>query len=572
MLNKKDNPVEKVVAKSRGALLSSALFSCAINILMLTGPLFMLQVYDRVLTSRSVPTLITLFALVVALYLFFGFFDFIRSRILSRIGFRLDVELGTIAKRNWIFSGLGKGQATSRPLRDLTVIRQFMGSNGLPALFDLPWMPIYLAIVYLLHVKLGLLATAGAAVVVAATVVSELITKKPVMESSRWDLSDQNFSESSNRNAEAIVAMGMVGNISRYWETIRHKALANSQLAGGRTEAISAITKTTRMLMQSAILALGAYLAMFQEITPGTMIASSILATRALTPLDSAVSNWKNFVRARQSYNKLKELLSSDSISEQPIDLPDPEGRIEVEKIAKLVRNKKSGEVSTILSGINFKLEPGDGLGVIGPSASGKSSLARLLVGLGRPDKGELRFDGASFDQWNPDKVGKFVGYLPQSVELLAGTVAQNIARFEPGASDETIVAAAKLAGVHELILKLPGGYSTNLGSEDVLLSGGQAQRIALARAVYGIPKLVVMDEPNAHLDMEGDAALTRAIAELRKAGSCIVVMAHRPSAIAAVNKLLMLKDGKQVEFGPKDEVLAKVIKQSKKPDLRAVE
>ncbi|MEM7215408.1 MAG: type I secretion system permease/ATPase [Pseudomonadota bacterium] len=571
-MNKKDNPVEKVVAKSRGALLSSALFSCAINILMLTGPLFMLQVYDRVLTSRSVPTLITLFALVVALYLFFGFFDFIRSRILSRIGFRLDVELGTIAKRNWIFSGLGKGQATSRPLRDLTVIRQFMGSNGLPALFDLPWMPIYLAIVYLLHVKLGLLATAGAAVVVAATVVSELITKKPVMESSRWDLSDQNFSESSNRNAEAIVAMGMVGNISRYWETIRHKALANSQLAGGRTEAISAITKTTRMLMQSAILALGAYLAMFQEITPGTMIASSILATRALTPLDSAVSNWKNFVRARQSYNKLKELLSSDSISEQPIDLPDPEGRIEVEKIAKLVRNKKSGEVSTILSGINFKLEPGDGLGVIGPSASGKSSLARLLVGLGRPDKGELRFDGASFDQWNPDKVGKFVGYLPQSVELLAGTVAQNIARFEPGASDETIVAAAKLAGVHELILKLPGGYSTNLGSEDVLLSGGQAQRIALARAVYGIPKLVVMDEPNAHLDMEGDAALTRAIAELRKAGSCIVVMAHRPSAIAAVNKLLMLKDGKQVEFGPKDEVLAKVIKQSKKPDLRAVE
>ena len=572
-IEEEQNPVRAAVAKSRTALWSVGLFSCAVNILMLTGPLFMLQVYDRVLTSRSVPTLVALFALVAALYLFLGLFDFFRARVLSRIGYRFDVELMALAKKTWIFTGLVAGRVLARPINDLASIRQFICSNGLPALFDLPWVPVYLAIVYLLHVWLGLLATAGAIIVITATVISEFITKKPIEEASGWELRDMNFSERSNRNAEAIVAMGMVGNITSYWEQIRHKALGFSQTAGGRSEFITAITKATRMLVQSSMLALGAYLAIYQEISPGTMIAASILGGRALAPVDAVVGNWKNFVRARQAYAKLMMMLKNDNVKTSPVQLPDPEGNIEVDNMSKLASNNSGvGDAKSILQGLHFKLEPGDGLGVIGPSASGKSSLARLLVGLWMPDRGSVRFDGATYDQWDRDLVGQHIGYLPQSVELIAGTVAQNIARFEPEAKDEDIVAAAKLAGVHELVLKLPDGYSSDLASGQVVLSGGQSQRIALARAVYKMPALVVLDEPNASLDVEGDAALTKAITELRKTGSTVVVMAHRPSAIAAVNKVLMLNNGNQVEFGEKNEVLAKVTQRKPSPDLRAVE
>ena len=539
---------------------------------MLTGPLFMLQIYDRVLTSRSVPTLVALFGLVVGLYAFLGVFDFLRARVLSRIGYRFDVELADVTNRYWIFSGLRRNSNSARPLNDLTVLRQFMSSSGLPALFDLPWIPIYLAIVYLLHVWLGLLATAGAIVVIIATVAGELLTKRAIAESGAWDLRDQNFCESSSRNAEAIVAMGMVGNITGYWQSIRNRALGGSQKAGGRSEFVSAVTKATRMLVQSGILALGAYLAIYQEISAGTMIAASILAGRALQPVDATVGNWKNFVRARLSFRRLKEFLGENRENDAPIKLPEPKGVLEVMHMAKFSEDNAGGNAKPILNGINFKLEPGDGLGVIGPSASGKSSLARLLVGLWMPEKGEVRFDGARFDQWERDIIGKHIGYLPQSVELMSGTVSQNISRFAEDAKDEDIVAAARLAGVHDLILKLPNGYGTELGIGNTVLSGGQSQRIALARAVYGTPSLVVLDEPNAHLDMEGDAALTQAIVELRKVGSCVVVMAHRQSAIAAVNKVLTLKDGRQAEFGPKNEVLAKVIQQAPKPQMRAVE
>jgi len=535
-LKRRENPVDAVIAKSRGAFLSSALFSCAINILMLTGPLFMLQVYDRILSSRSIPTLLALFGLVAGLYLFLGLFDFIRARVLSRVGFRLDVELAAIAKRSWIFSGLAKNQQSRRPLNELSVIRQFVGSNGLPSLFDLPWIPVYLAIVYLLHSWLGMLATVGAIIVIAATILGEIITRRPVSDGAGWDVRDQNFSESSNRNAEAIVSMGMIANVTRHWEGLRHRSLKAAQVAGGYSEFISALTKSTRLLIQSSILALGAYLAVYQEITPGVMIAASILAGRALAPVDAAVGNWKHFVRARQAFRQLKELLTTNVTDNPPLDLPAPVGRLSVTGLAKLADGSKAGNPRPILSGIKFNLEPGDGLGVIGPSASGKSTLARLLVGLGRAEKGEVRFDGAGFDQWDRDEIGKYIGYLPQSVELLPGTVSQNIARFAEDAKDEDVVTAAKLAGVHDMILRLPGGYGTNLENGELVLSGGQSQRIALARAVYRKPPLVVLDEPNAHLDMEGDAALTNAIVELRKAGSSVVVMAHRPSPLIHAN------------------------------------
>lgn len=529
---------------------------------MLTGPMFMLQVYDRVLASRSVPTLVALFSLVAALYLSLGLFDFLRNRALSRTGYRIDMELMALAKKVWIFTGIAGNRVQARPLSDLSTLRQFLSSNGLPALFDLPWVPFYLAIVYILHFWLGLLATVGAIIVIVTTIINEFITKKAIGEAMGWELQDAQFADASNRSAEAIIAMGMVGKVTNHWQAMRRNALSFAQKAGGRSEFITAFTKAMRMLVQSGILGLGAYLAIYQEITPGSMIAASILGGRALAPIDMAVGNWKNFIRARHAYRRLSSMLANSGENVSPIQLPAPQGKVEVSGVFKLAPQGgvgTQGDGKAILQGVHFELAPGDALGVVGPSASGKSTLARLLVGLWMPDKGSVRLDGATFDQWDRDQLGQYIGYLPQSVELMSGTVGQNIARFDSDIGDEEIVSAAKLAGVHDLILKLPDGYSTRLGSGAYILSGGQAQRIALARAVLRTPPLVVLDEPNANLDAEGDVALTSAIEALRKAGSCVVVMAHRPSAIAAVNKVLMLNEGIQIDFGLKEEVLARI-------------
>ena len=547
------DPLSYAVGKARTAVISVALFSCVINLLMLTGPLFMLQIYDRVLTSRSVPTLVALFLLVVALYLCLGIFEFFRSRVLSRIGYRLDVELMEPTNRMWLATGLKGTPGVLQPLNDLTVLRQFLCGNGLPALFDLPWIPIYLLVIFLLHPWLGWMATAGAIILVLVTVINELSTKELISSGVRAEALESRFSQDSKRNAGAIQSLGMIGDLTRYWSELRKAGLALSQKANARMEGFKAFNKAFRLLLQSTILALGAYLAIHQEISAGTMIAASILAGRALAPIDAAVANWKGFVRGRQAYVGLKELMKEQTGRPVPTRLPDPAGRLEVVKAVKLVPvpAEQSNPVP-ILNNINFTLEPGDGLGVIGPSASGKSSLARLLAGIWIPDRGSVRLDGAAFDQWESDVVGKFVGYLPQNVELFPGTIKQNIGRFSAEIDDEAVVAAAKLAGVHELVLKLPNGYDSDLSDGRTVLSGGQVQRIALARAAYGNPPLVVLDEPNSNLDADGDAALSRAIGELRKSGSCVVVMAHRPSAIVAVNKLLVLQDGAQAAFGAK--------------------
>lgn len=558
-----DNPLSKVFGGIRRTFLAIGLLSGAVNILMLTGPMFMLQIYDRVLASGSLPTLAALFGLVAALFLFLGLFDLLRTRITSRMGYNLDVELMPITKRAWILAGLSPNSKAGRPLTDLTVLRQFFSGNGLPALFDLPWVPFYLGIVYLLHVWLGLLATVGAVIVVTATVVSEKITKTPISEANGWEQQDTNFAERSNRNAEAIVAMGMTGNVINHWQRLRKTALFHTQTAGTRSENITSLTKAVRMLLQSGMLALGALLAINQEITPGTMIAASILGGRALAPVDTAVANWKNFIRARQAYARLSVVLAAADSKKPPLQLPEPKGHLQVSGLTKMTGGGSGSqrESKPILQNIQFELKPGDAVGVIGPSGSGKSTLARLLVGIWKPDRGSVRLDGASHDQWESDILGRHIGYLPQSVEMIAGTIKQNIARFDPGVSDEEAVQAAKLADVHDLILKLPNGYETDLGASGFLLSGGQVQRIALARAVLGQPALVVLDEPNANLDTIGDTALTNTIRQLRQSGSCVVVMAHRPSAIAAVNLLLMLHDGKQVAFGEKEEVLRQVTK-----------
>ena len=544
---------------ARGALLCVGAFSFVVNLLMLTGPLFMLQVYDRVLTSRSVPTLVALFGLVAFLYLVMGLFDFLRARVLSRLGYGLDVGLMERAQRRWTVQGLFPSPGASRPANDLGALRQFLGSNALPALFDLPWVPIYLLVVFALHPALGVLATLAALAVTALTVLGEVLTRRPLGEAVMWEGREARLAAQIHRNAEAVVSMGMAGPVGARWQGARGAAMARAQASGNVTETLTAISKAVRLCVQSGVLALGAYLAILGEITPGTMIAASILGGRALAPVDQVVGNWRNIARARLSYKRLDEAMGSAAAPTPPVTLPEPKGVLAVDGLHQYPPGEGGAQRPPILSGLSFDLAPGDALGVIGPSASGKSTLARLLVGLWTPDRGTVRLDGATFDQWDRDRLGAHVGYLPQTVELLSGTVRDNVARFDPDADDEAVVAAAKRAGVHDLILRLPDGYQTEIGEGGGVLSGGQRQRIALARAVYRTPPLVVLDEPNANLDAEGDAALTGAIRALREAGSTVVVMAHRPSAIAAVNLVLMLQDGRQTAFGPKEETLRQV-------------
>lgn len=553
-------PLQLAVKEAKGDWLSVAMFSFGINLLMLTGPLFMLQVYDRVLTSRSIPTLVVLWALIVALFGFLGLFNFFRTRILSRVGYRIDTEMMIHAQKLRIVQGLSQAKEKVQPVADLARVRQFIGSTGLTAFFDLPWVPIFLVAVFIMHPWLGWLTVAGVIVITIFTITNELLTKNPIMESTKWDVESSNFSESSRRSADAVISMGMMGNVLAYWERLRHNSLSEGQRAASSSEVFMSISKAIRLLLQSSILGLGAYLAVLQIVTPGTMIAASIIGGRALSPIDQVIANWRNFVGARQAYARLNLVMAGKGEAPELIQLPEPKGHLDVRNVVKMKPAEAGGDGDTILQGINFSLEPGDALGVVGPSASGKSSLARLLTGLWMPERGSVRLDGATYDQWDNDELGRHIGYLPQSAELMRGAIKANIARFNPDASDEEVIAAAQMANVHHLIMALPGGYEAIVG-ENVVLSGGQVQRIALARAIYKTPALIVLDEPNSNLDAEGDTALTKAITALREAGSTVVVMAHRPSAIAAVNKLLMIREGVQVEFGPKKEVLEKITK-----------
>lgn len=543
----------------RLAFVGALVLGAAVNVLMLTGPLFMLQVYDRVLASRSVPTLAVLFALTVGLFAFMGLFDLLRQRVMSRVGHALERKLGNPTFQIWILQGLSPRGASARPLADLAAVRGALSSPGFIALFDLPFVPLFVGVVFLFHLDLGLLTCAGIAVAVGLAVIGEATTRNAFAQAAVAEIKASRFAEQSLRHAESILAMGMLGRVRDHWRAAAGAGGAVAQAGSERTEAIGAFSKAWRLLMQSAILGLGAYLAIYQEITPGMIIAASIIAGRALAPIDQVVGQWRMLVKARAAYRRLGEHLGRAETAEPRLELPAPRGQVSVRGLRKLAPDSEKGQKRVILEGVSFDLKPGDGLGIIGPSTAGKSTLARLLVGVWQPDAGSVRLDGAPFDQWDPDVIGRHIRYLPQHVELLPGTIAENIARFDPNASNADIVEAAKLAGVHRLILGLPEGYATRIGYGPSLLSGGQVQRIALARAVYGKPALVVLDEPNANLDADGDAALRDAILALRKQETTVVVIAHRPSAIAAVDTILMLNGGRQSDFGPKSEVLARV-------------
>jgi PrtD family type I secretion system ABC transporter len=548
----------------RSAFIGVGVMSCMINLLYLTGSIFMLEIYDRVLPSRSVPTLVGLIILAGGLYVAQGGLDLIRGRILARIGTSLDEALSgrvfeTVVRLPLIAGGRNEGL---QPLRDLDNIRSFLSSMGPGAFFDLPWLPFYLAICFAFHVLIGLTALVGALILVTLTVLTEFMTRKPAREAMGLAARRNDLAAASRRNAEVLVAMGMSGRLTKRWGVANENYLTGNQRTSDVAGGLGATAKVMRMMLQSAVLGVGAYLVIHQEATAGVIIAGSILSARALAPVDLAIAHWKGFVAARQSWHRLNRLLGSLPAQGAPTRLQAPSRRLSVEGVSIV----PPGDQKVIVQDVTFALEAGNGLGIIGPSGSGKSSLVRALVGVWQPVRGKVRLDAAALDQWSSDVLGRHVGYLPQDVELFAGTVAQNICRFDPDAIAENIIAAAKDAGVHEMVVKMTEGYETQVGEQGVSLSAGQAQRVALARALYGEPFLIVLDEPNSNLDTEGDEALTRAVRAARERGAIVVVVAHRPIGIEAVDMLLVLKDGRVQAFGPKEQVLGQVLQRVAPP------
>jgi ATP-binding cassette subfamily C protein len=548
----------------RNAFIGVGIMSCMINILYLTGSIFMLEVYDRVIPSRSVPTLIGLIILCGTLYVAQGILDMIRSRILGRIGTSLDEALNARVFQTIVRLPLMTGVRNDglQPLRDLDAVRSFLGSMGPGAFFDLPWLPFYLAICFAFHWLIGVTALVGAVILVMLTLVTEFTSRQPAGEALTLAARRNDIASTSRRNAEVLVAMGMSGRLTKRWGEANEKYLSGNQRASDVTGGLGAIAKVMRMMLQSAVLAVGAYLVIHQEATAGIIIAGSILSARALAPVDLAIAHWKGFVAARQAWARLNRLFETIPAQAVQTVLQNPSKRLAVEAVSIV----PPGEQRVIVQEVNFALEAGNGLGVIGPSGSGKSSLVRALVGVWQPVRGKVRLDGAALDQWSSDLLGRHIGYLPQDVELFGGSVAQNICRFDPEAKSEAIIAAAKEAGVHDMIIKMRDGYDTQIGDQGGSLSAGQAQRVALARALYGDPFLIVLDEPNSNLDSEGDEALTRAVRGARERGAIVVVVAHRPVGIEAVDMLLVLKDGRMQAFGPKEQVLGQVLQRVPAP------
>ncbi|MGI9513274.1 MAG: type I secretion system permease/ATPase [Anderseniella sp.] len=541
----------------RKALVSTGAFSFIINLLMLTGPLFMLQVYDRVLNSGSISTLMALVLLAATLYILYGFLEFIRSRVMVQIGRQLDEGLRARAFDMMSFHATrGNPQVRNAPISDLLTVRQFVSSPGPFAFFDMPWAPIYLFVIYLMHPWLGIAATVAIVILSVLAVINNRIMKKPSEEAQKAVAQAQVMSDESLRNAEVSSVLGMSDVLRHRWESVQSTALDAQTSASNRGGLISTMSRTLRLMFQSGILGLGALLAVQQEISAGSMIAASIIMARALAPVEQAVAHWQPYLGFRRAWSRLSELMKQTPAPAEPMPLPAPKGALEVEGVSAFVPDNDK----PIVFNVSFKVEAGTGLGVIGPTGAGKSTLARAIVGAWPRMRGKVRLDGADVRQWDAVSLGKHLGYLPQDVDLFEGTVAENISRFEPEAEPQNIVAAARQAAVHDMVLKLPEGYNTRVGAGGHRLSAGQLQRIGLARAMYGDPALLIMDEPNANLDAEGEAALVQAVANARKRGATVIVVAHRPSALAAIDTLLMLKDGKQVAFGPKDEVLAKVL------------
>ncbi len=552
------NPVPKILTSSKGFvrrnLFAAGFFSFFVNILMLSGPLYMLQVYDRVLPSGSVETLIALSVLLLGLFVLSGFLDFVRSRVLARTGEGLENRLAgpvfdaAIRKRTVHVSDEG-----DQSLTDLETVKEFMSGNGLPAFFDLPWVPVYMILLAILHPLLGMLGVGGALLLATIAWINSLSTRRSIARYASAAAPARAIAAASQQQAHVLRAMSMESNLKLAWMNVKREANLHQKRSSDRSGLFSITSKTLRMILQSAALGLGAALVIGGQITAGAMIAGTIILGRGLAPVDQSIVQWRAYLSARAAWDRIEHLLQS---------FPEPKERLSQAKLHKSVSVEHvyaapPGAQKAVISEVNFMLGAGEVLAVIGPSASGKSTLARLLAGIWVPQSGAVRLDGATFEQWNAEEIGPQIGYLPQDVQLFDGTIAENIARFTPNAQAEEIISAASAAGLHETILQLPNGYETAVGEGGHSLSGGQRQRIGLARALFGDPFLVVLDEPNASLDADGDVALSNALQSIRARKGIAIVISHRNNIVKSVDNVLILENGRQRAFGPKETVLA---------------
>lgn len=552
--------VSAALSDFRRAFRSVAVFSAAVNLLMLAGPLYMLQIYDRVLASRSVPTLIALSLLLVGAYAFQGTLDIIRSRIVARAAAMLDYHLDTTVHDAVIRLGIiarNPGDA-QQPMRDLDQVRSFLTSTGPIAIVDLPWAPVFLLLCFAIHVWLGVTALIGVIVLFTMALMSERTSRAPAREIAKEAGIRTAQIEADRRNAETIVAMDMAGTLAARWSKSNRSYLDAMRGSTDIVSSYSSITRALRLLLQSGMLGVGAYLVIRQELSAGAMIAASIMMGRALAPIETAIANWRGFISARDGLRRLSLVLSQLDEPETATALPAPTRSLEVKNLTLTA----PGSPNVIVRDISFKLAAGEALGIIGPSGAGKSSLVRGLVGVWKPARGAVLLDDAALHQRNRHALAKSIGFVGQSIELFDGTVAANIARMAPEPDSDAVLAAATAAGAHEMILRFPKGYDTHIGEAGANLSAGQRQRIALARALYGDPFLVVLDEPNSNLDSEGDNALQRAVEGAKARGAIVVMIAHRPTALAACDKVLVVVNGAQQAFGARDEVLRQVMPQ----------
>lgn len=552
------NEVFHALWSHKRAFFTIGIFSAFINVLMLVPSVYMLQVYDRVLLSRNEVTLLMLTMVMLGMLGMMALLEYVRSIIAIRIGRHFDMQLNTRVYTATYEANLKNNSSLDARvmLNDLINLRQFLTSSALFTFFDVPWFPIYLLVMFLFSPWLGLFALVGALVLIVLAVTNEILSGPPLSEANRLSIMSGNMAGNTLRNSEVIGSMGMLFNLRTRWFILHEKFIRNQLIASERTARLTSLTKFVRLALQSLVLGFGGWLAIDGYITPGMMIAGSILMGRTLSPIEQVINVWKNWSSAKMAYQRIVGILEKYPVNHAGMSLPPPVGNLSVENVSVI----PTGSKNTVLNNVSFSIQPGDVLGIVGPSASGKSTLARLLVGVWSVNEGTVRLDNADISQWNKNELGEYIGYLPQNIGIMTGTIAENISRFNEVIS-EKVIEAAKMVGVHELILSFPNGYDTLIGDDGIKLSGGQTQRIGLARALYGNPSIIILDEPNASLDDAGEKALNQAIKSLQQKNKTVVLITHRANLLSTTNKILLLVDGTVQAFGPAPQILPLLVK-----------
>lgn len=547
------SPLTELKTRLRRGMVWVGVLSAVLNILLLSGSIYMMLVYDMVLPSRSIPTLIGLLIMVILAYSYQGFLETVRARIFTNLASTMEVDLSSFIHRLVIAMARdGSVRDPLQPIRDLEQMRSFLSGAGPMALMDLPWMFFFMIVLFLLHPLLGLTVFVGSLVLIGLTFLTNSLTAARTVEMTGITNDRSRLADTSRRHAEALYVMGMEGRLRDLWTSISGQYLQAHQKVTNVTATMSTISKMVRLLLQSLVLTVGALLVMNGQASGGVIFASSILSARAFGPVELVIGNWKGLVAARDSWKRLETWLPSVMWRREPMSLRPPSRSISVENLSLA----PAGSDQRTVTGVSFLAKAGEAVAILGPSGCGKSTLVRGIVGILSPLSGSVRVDGAALDQWDSEELGRHIGYVPQNVELLAGTIAQNIARFEPNAPSDVIIAAARQAGVHDLILHLPDGYETQVGNDGSRLSAGQRQRIALARALYRDPFLIILDEPNSNLDIVGEEALGEAVSAASARGAIVIVVAHRPSILQAVDIVLLMRDGRVQAYGPKEKLV----------------